>query len=79
MRRNTSTVGVVVSEAINAFILSDLNQVWATSQFRRQIWGHDWPCSESLSPDMNVEVEGKVGYVSSLLGEQTVQLLSASP
>ena len=65
------TVGEVVSEATNAFILSDLNQVWATfavppTDLGKVTTGRAVKVS---SPDMNVEVEGKVGYVGSLLGE----------
>lgn len=62
------TVGEVVSEATNAFILSDLNQVWATfavppTDLGKVTTGRAVKVS---SPDMNVEVEGKVGYVGSL-------------
>jgi len=66
------TVGEVVSEATNAFILSDLNQVWATfavppGDLGKVVTGRSVKVS---SPDMKAEVEGKVGYVGSLLGEQ---------
>ncbi|HDS1747767.1 Cobalt-zinc-cadmium resistance protein CzcB [compost metagenome] len=79
------TVGEVVSEATNAFILSDLNQVWATfavppSDLAKVTTGRAVKVS---SPDMNVEVEGKVGYVGSLLGEQnraaTVRVTLTNP
>lgn len=79
------TVGEVVSEATNAFILSDLNQVWATfavppSDLGKVVTGRAVRVS---SPDMNAEVEGKVGYVGSLLGEQnraaTVRVTLTNP
>ncbi|WP_060481780.1 efflux RND transporter periplasmic adaptor subunit [Pseudomonas sp. NBRC 111119] len=79
------TVGEVVSEATNAFILSDLNQVWATfavppTDLGKVMTGRAVRVS---SPDMNVEVEGKVGYVGSLLGEQnraaTVRVTLTNP
>lgn len=79
------TVGEVVSEATNAFILSDLNQVWATfavppADLGKVTTGRAVKVS---SPDMNVEVEGKVGYVGSLLGEQnraaTVRITLTNP
>ncbi|MBF8791579.1 efflux RND transporter periplasmic adaptor subunit [Pseudomonas monteilii] len=79
------TVGEVVSEATNAFILSDLNQVWATfavppTDLAKVTTGRAVKVS---SPDMNVEVEGKVGYVGSLLGEQnraaTVRVTLTNP
>lgn len=79
------TVGEVVSEATNAFILSDLNQVWATFAVPPTDLGKvttDRAVKVS-SPDMNVEVEGKVGYVGSLLGEQnraaTVRVTLTNP
>ena len=79
------TVGEVVSEATNAFILSDLNQVWATfavppTDLAKVTTGRAVKVS---SPDMNVEVEGKVGYVGSLLGEHiraaTVRVTLTNP
>ncbi|MBR7519065.1 efflux RND transporter periplasmic adaptor subunit [Pseudomonas juntendi] len=79
------TVGEVVSEATNAFILSNLNQVWATfavppTDLAKVTTGRAVKVS---SPDMNVEVEGKVGYVGSLLGEQnraaTVRVTLTNP
>ncbi|MCI1021470.1 efflux RND transporter periplasmic adaptor subunit [Pseudomonas putida] len=79
------TVGEVVSEATNAFILSDLNQVWATfavppTDLAKVTTGRAVKVS---SPDMNVDVEGKVGYVGSLLGEQnraaTVRVTLTNP
>jgi cobalt-zinc-cadmium efflux system membrane fusion protein len=79
------TVGEVVSEATNAFILSDLNQVWATFAVPPTDLGKV-PTGRAVkvsSPDMNVEVEGKVGYVGSLLGEQnraaTVRVTLTNP
>lgn len=79
------TMGEVVSEATNAFILSDLNQVWATfavppTELGKVVTGRAVKVS---SPDMNVEVDGKVGYVGSLLGEQnraaTVRVTLTNP
>lgn len=79
------TVGEVVSEATNAFILSDLNQVWATfavppADLGKVVTGRAVKVS---SPDMNVSVDGKVGYVGSLLGEQnraaTVRVTLTNP
>lgn len=79
------TVGEVVSEATNAFILSDLNQVWATfavppSDLGKVVTGRAVKVS---SPDMKAEVDGKVGYVGSLLGEQnraaTVRVTLTNP
>lgn len=79
------TVGEVVSEATNAFVLSDLNQVWATfavppADLGKVVTGRAVRVS---SPDMNAEVDGKVGYVGSLLGEQnraaTVRVTLTNP
>lgn len=79
------TMGEVVSEATNAFILSDLNQVWATfavppADLGKVVTGRAVKVS---SPDMNVSVDGKVGYVGSLLGEQnraaTVRVTLTNP
>lgn len=79
------SVGEVVSEATNAFILSDLSQVWATfavppSDLNKVTTGRAVKVS---SPDMNAEVDGKVGYVGSLLGEQnraaTVRVTLTNP
>jgi len=79
------TVGEVVSEATNAFILSDLNQVWATFAVPPTALGKvaTGRAVKVSSPDMNAEVEGKVGYVGSLLGEQnraaTVRVTLTNP
>ena len=79
------TMAEVVSEATNAFILSDLNQVWATfavppTDLGKVVTGRAVKVS---SPDMNVSVDGKVGYVGSLLGEQnraaTVRVTLTNP
>ncbi|AIR88894.1 efflux RND transporter periplasmic adaptor subunit [Pseudomonas cremoricolorata] len=79
------TVGEVVSEATNAFILSDLSQVWATfavppNDLGKVVTGRAVKVS---SPDMKAEVDGKVGYVGSLLGEQnraaTVRITLTNP
>jgi cobalt-zinc-cadmium efflux system membrane fusion protein len=74
------TVGEVVSET-NAFILSDLNQVWATfavppTDLGKVTTGRAVKVS---SPDMNVEVEGRWVMSAACWASKTVQLLSASP
>jgi len=66
-------IGEVVSDASNAFTLSDLSRVWATfgvapKDLDKVIVGR--PVSVS-APDLNAHVEGRIGYVGSLLGEQT--------
>lgn len=66
------TLGEVVSEASNAFTLSDLSQVWATfavppKDLDKVASGRAVRVS---SPDLNADVEGEIGYVGSLLGEQ---------
>ncbi|RMT82375.1 efflux RND transporter periplasmic adaptor subunit [Pseudomonas viridiflava] len=66
-------IGEVVSEASNAFTLSDLSRVWATfgvapKDLDKVIVGR--PVTVS-APDLNARVEGRIGYVGSLLGEQT--------
>ncbi|MNO38337.1 Cobalt-zinc-cadmium resistance protein CzcB [compost metagenome] len=79
------TMGEVVSEATNAFILSDLSQVWATfavppRELDKVVTGR---AVKVTSPDLDAEVEGKVGYVGSLLGEQnraaTVRVTLTNP
>ncbi|WP_449434688.1 efflux RND transporter periplasmic adaptor subunit [Pseudomonas putida] len=79
------TVGEVVGEATNAFILSDLKQVWATfavppGDLGKVVTGRAVKVS---SPDMNTEVDATVGYVGSLLGEQnraaTVRVTLTNP
>ena len=79
------TLGEVVSEASNAFTLSDLSRVWAT--FAVSPRDLDKVASGRAvrvsSPDLNAEVDGKVGYVGSLLGEQnraaTVRVTLTNP
>ncbi|MEE4957171.1 efflux RND transporter periplasmic adaptor subunit [Pseudomonas alliivorans] len=66
-------IGEVVSDASNAFTLSDLSRVWATfgvapKDLDKVIVGR--PVTVS-APDLNARVEGRIGYVGSLLGEQT--------
>ncbi|MCF5708599.1 efflux RND transporter periplasmic adaptor subunit [Pseudomonas syringae] len=66
-------IGEVVSDATNAFTLSDLSRVWATfgvapKDLDKVIVGR--PVTVS-APDLNARVEGRIGYVGSLLGEQT--------
>ncbi|MPQ86790.1 efflux RND transporter periplasmic adaptor subunit [Pseudomonas sp. MAFF 730085] len=66
-------VGEVVSETSNAFILSDLSQVWVTfgvfpKDLNKVRVGK--PVNVS-STEMGTEVRGTVAYVGNLLGEQT--------
>jgi len=66
-------IGEVVGEATNAFTLSDLSRVWATfgvtpKDLSRVVAGR---AVKVTAPDLDAEVEGKIGYVGSLLGEQT--------
>jgi len=79
------TVGEVVDEASNAFTLSDLSRVWATfavapRDLDKVLTGHKVTVS---APDLGAQVEGKVNYVGSLLGEQnraaTVRATLANP
>ncbi|MFP3993316.1 efflux RND transporter periplasmic adaptor subunit [Pseudomonas capeferrum] len=79
------TVGEVVDETSNAFTLSDLSRVWATfavapRDLNRVVTGRSVTVS---APDLGAEVEGKVNYVGSLLGEQnraaTVRATLANP
>ncbi|KPB72623.1 efflux RND transporter periplasmic adaptor subunit [Pseudomonas cannabina] len=66
-------IGEMVNEASNAFTLSDLSRVWATfgvapKDLDKVVVGRPVIVS---APDLNAKVEGKIGYVGSLLGEQT--------
>ncbi|NVL47648.1 efflux RND transporter periplasmic adaptor subunit, partial [Pseudomonas syringae pv. actinidiae] len=66
-------IGEMVNEASNAFTLSDLSRVWATfgvapRDLDKVLVGRPVIVS---APDLNAQVEGKIGYVGSLLGEQT--------
>lgn len=66
-------MGELVSEATNAFILSDLSKVWATftippKDLTKVLVGRT---VKVASPDLVAEVDGQVDYVGSLLGEQT--------
>lgn len=66
-------IGEMVNEASNAFTLSDLSRVWATfgvapRDLDKVVVGRPVIVS---APDLNAQVEGKIGYVGSLLGEQT--------
>ncbi|MCE5976749.1 efflux RND transporter periplasmic adaptor subunit [Pseudomonas sp. JR33AA] len=79
------TVGEVVDETSNAFTLSDLSRVWATfavapRDLGKVVTGRDVTVS---APDLGAQVEGKVNYVGSLLGEQnraaTVRATLANP
>ena len=79
------TVGEVVDETSNAFTLSDLSRVWATfavapRDLDKVVTGRDVTVS---APDLGAQVEGKVNYVGSLLGEQnraaTVRATLANP
>lgn len=65
--------GEVVSDATNAFILSDLSRVWATfnvsaKDLRLVRVGRPVRIS---APELGAEVSGSVAYVGNLLGEQT--------
>ncbi|MDZ4016915.1 efflux RND transporter periplasmic adaptor subunit [Pseudomonas sichuanensis] len=79
------TVGEVVDETSNAFTLSDLSRVWATfavapRDLDKVISGRGVTVS---APDLGAQVQGKVNYVGSLLGEQnraaTVRATLANP
>jgi cobalt-zinc-cadmium efflux system membrane fusion protein len=79
------TVGEVVDETSNAFTLSDLSRVWATfavapRDLDKVVTGREVTVS---APDLGAQVEGKVNYVGSLLGEQnraaTVRATLANP
>lgn len=79
------TVGEVVDESSNAFTLSDLSRVWATfavapRDLDKVVSGRGVTVS---APDLGAQVEGKVNYVGSLLGEQnraaTVRATLANP
>lgn len=78
-------LGEVVSEASNAFILSDLSRVWATfavppRDLDKVASGRPVRVS---SPDLDTAVDGTIGYVGSLLGEQnraaTVRVTLTNP
>ncbi|NIE73138.1 efflux RND transporter periplasmic adaptor subunit [Pantoea sp. Ap-967] len=79
------TVGEVVDVTSNAFTLSDLSRVWATFAVApRDLAKVTQGRSVTVSaPDLGAEVEGKVNYVGSLLGEQnraaTVRASLANP
>ncbi|WEK29163.1 MAG: efflux RND transporter periplasmic adaptor subunit [Candidatus Pseudomonas phytovorans] len=79
------SVGEVVGETSNAFTLSDLSRVWATfavapRDLDKVVTGRHVTVS---APDLGAQVEGKVNYVGSLLGEQnraaTVRATLANP
>lgn len=79
------TVGEVVDETSNAFTLSDLSRVWATfavapRDLEKVVTGRNVTVS---AHDLDAQVEGKVNYVGSLLGEQnraaTVRATLANP
>ncbi|HDS1765794.1 efflux RND transporter periplasmic adaptor subunit [Pseudomonas putida] len=79
------TVGEVVDATSNAFTLSDLSRVWATfavapRDLDKVVTGRDVRVS---APDLGAQVQGKVNYVGSLLGEQnraaTVRATLANP
>ena len=78
-------VGEVVDEASNAFTLSDLSRVWATFAVAPRDLGKvtTGRTVTVSAPDLGAEVEGKVNYVGSLLGEQnraaTVRATLANP
>ncbi len=79
------SVGEVVDATSNAFTLSDLSRVWATfavapRDLDKVVTGRNVTVS---APDLGAQVEGKVNYVGSLLGEQnraaTVRATLANP
>ncbi len=79
------SVGEVVDATSNAFTLSDLSRVWATfavapRELDKVRTGRTVMVS---APDLGAQVEGKVNYVGSLLGEQnraaTVRASLANP
>lgn len=64
--------GERVDSTTTAFVLSDLKQVWATfnvppSELEKVILGREVTVN---APDLQTQVQGKVGYVGNLLGEQ---------
>lgn len=66
-------LGESVTEASNAFTVSDLSNVWATFNISPSDLGKvrvGKPVKVS-SPELNAEVQGTVSYIGSLLGEQT--------
>ncbi|MFK3818649.1 efflux RND transporter periplasmic adaptor subunit [Pseudomonas sp. NPDC089407] len=79
------TVGEVVDETSNAFTLSDLSRVWATFAVAPRDLGKVVTGRKVMvsAPDLGAQVEGKVNYVGSLLGEQnraaTVRATLANP
>lgn len=78
-------IGEVVSESTAAFTLSDLTRVWATfgvtpKDLKQVVVGRAVKVS---APDLGAQVDGRVSYVGSLLGEQTraasVRVVLANP
>jgi cobalt-zinc-cadmium efflux system membrane fusion protein len=78
-------IGEVVNESSTAFTLSDLSRVWATfgvapRDLNKVVVGRSVTVS---APDLNAQVEGRISYVGSLLGEQTraaaVRVVLANP
>lgn len=68
--------GERVDSTTTAFVLSDLTQVWATfnvppSELEKVILGREVTVD---APDLQTQVQGKVGYVGSLLGNRTAPL-----
>lgn len=66
------SIGEVVGEASNAFTLSDLSRVWATFGVTARDLDKVRVGREVLvsAPELATQVQGRVGYVGSLLGEQ---------
>lgn len=65
------SIGEVVNETSAAFTLSDLSRVWATfgvtaKDLEKVMIGREVVVT---APDLNAEVQGKIGYVGNLLGE----------
>ncbi|HEY0290606.1 MAG TPA: efflux RND transporter periplasmic adaptor subunit [Pseudomonas sp.] len=78
-------IGEVVNESSSAFTLSDLSRVWATfgvtpKDLNKVVVGRAVTVS---APDLDAQVEGRISYVGSLLGEQTraaaVRVVLANP
>ncbi|QRY77312.1 efflux RND transporter periplasmic adaptor subunit [Pseudomonas sp. PDNC002] len=65
--------GEMVSEASAAFTLSDLSRVWASFSVAPQDLARVQvgKAARVEAPDLGMQVEGRVAYVGSLLGEQT--------
>lgn len=67
------TVGEMVSDASNAFTLSDLSQVWATFAVSAREIGtvRVGQTVQVSAADLGASTSGRITYVGNLLGEQT--------